>query len=288
MAESPCPILVVTATVSGHLGKVYEAMGHGALDAVDTPALGPSGELAGAQVLLDEDRHGRQADRPVAEARSRPRPTRRRRPGRPAGRPGVAPGRDRRLDRRPGRAGRDPRRRCPTRLGRAGGDRPARRRGLRPGPGAVAGRADRPAGRAGRAGRPARCRARSSWRRPTTTWSSTRRGGSATSPSRGPITTGRRSTSSSRASAEHWPGPGVAVLLTGMGRDGAAGLLALRRAGWLTIAQDEATSVVWGMPRAAVELGAARRGPARRRDRRGDRSSGSATDPTERPGAHRR
>ena len=50
---------------------------------------------------------------------------------------------------------------------------------------------------------------------------------------------------------------GVAVLLTGMGRDGAAGLLRLRLAGWHTIAQDEATSVVWGMPRAAVELGAA-------------------------------
>ncbi|MET0388228.1 MAG: chemotaxis-specific protein-glutamate methyltransferase CheB [Polyangiales bacterium] len=49
----------------------------------------------------------------------------------------------------------------------------------------------------------------------------------------------------------------VACLLTGMGRDGAAGLLALRRAGALTIAQDEATSAVYGMPREAVELGAA-------------------------------
>ena len=51
----------------------------------------------------------------------------------------------------------------------------------------------------------------------------------------------------------------VACLLTGMGRDGAAGLLAIRRAGGYTIAQDEATSVVYGMPREAALLGAAER-----------------------------
>ena len=49
----------------------------------------------------------------------------------------------------------------------------------------------------------------------------------------------------------------VAALLTGMGADGAAGLLELRRRGAGTIAQDEATSVVWGMPKEAVQLGAA-------------------------------
>ncbi|MGP0068400.1 MAG: chemotaxis protein CheB, partial [Isosphaeraceae bacterium] len=57
--------------------------------------------------------------------------------------------------------------------------------------------------------------------------------------------------------ARNWPTPGVAVLLTGMFHDGAQGLLALRRTGWRTIAQDEASSVVWGMPKAAVAIGAA-------------------------------
>jgi two-component system, chemotaxis family, protein-glutamate methylesterase/glutaminase len=51
----------------------------------------------------------------------------------------------------------------------------------------------------------------------------------------------------------------VAALLTGMGRDGAAGLLSLRQAGARTIGQDETSSVVYGMPRAAFEMGAVQR-----------------------------
>ena len=51
----------------------------------------------------------------------------------------------------------------------------------------------------------------------------------------------------------------VGVLLTGMGRDGAAGLLAMRERGALTLGQDEATSTVYGMPAAAFALGAVER-----------------------------
>jgi len=67
----------------------------------------------------------------------------------------------------------------------------------------------------------------------------------------------------------HWPaadvlfesclslaGRGVGVIMTGMGQDGASGLLALRQAGWTTIGQDEASCAIYGMPRAAMQLGA--------------------------------
>lgn len=52
------------------------------------------------------------------------------------------------------------------------------------------------------------------------------------------------------------PTAALGILLTGMGNDGARGLLAMHDAGYTTLAQDEATSAVWGMPREAVKLGA--------------------------------
>lgn len=62
-----------------------------------------------------------------------------------------------------------------------------------------------------------------------------------------------------RSAAESAGANVVGAILTGMGDDGARGLLALRNAGAHTLAQDEASSVVWGMPGSAVKLGAVER-----------------------------
>jgi two-component system chemotaxis response regulator CheB len=60
-----------------------------------------------------------------------------------------------------------------------------------------------------------------------------------------------------RSLARHAPKNTVGVLLTGMGSDGAEGLLALRQSGGTTIVQDAASAAVFGMPGAAQRLGAA-------------------------------
>lgn len=59
-----------------------------------------------------------------------------------------------------------------------------------------------------------------------------------------------------RSAAECAGANAIAVLLTGMGKDGAAGMLAMKRAGATTFAQDEASCVVFGMPKEAIALGA--------------------------------
>ena len=60
-----------------------------------------------------------------------------------------------------------------------------------------------------------------------------------------------------RSLLDHPPGTAAAVLLSGMGCDGAVGLHELRRANFLTIAQEAGSCAVYGMPRAAIEMGAA-------------------------------
>jgi two-component system chemotaxis response regulator CheB len=62
-----------------------------------------------------------------------------------------------------------------------------------------------------------------------------------------------------QAVAAHYRQSSLGVLLTGMGRDGAEGLLAIAQAGGITIAQDEQSSVVFGMPKEAIALGAVQR-----------------------------
>ena len=57
--------------------------------------------------------------------------------------------------------------------------------------------------------------------------------------------------------ARNWPEKSIAVLLTGMGKDGAMGLKVLRDAGWYTIAEHQNSCIVYGMPKAAVAMGAA-------------------------------
>jgi two-component system chemotaxis response regulator CheB len=52
------------------------------------------------------------------------------------------------------------------------------------------------------------------------------------------------------------PKKSLGIVLSGMGRDGAEGLLKLRQAGGICLAQDESSSAIHGMPRAAIDLGA--------------------------------
>ncbi len=255
MASSPCPIVIVTSSVSGHMGRVYEAMGLGALDAVDTPELGPSGDLGGARFLLAKietiakliGRAPRVA--PIdGPARPPPIPKAEVAPwwplvaiGSSTGGPAAlaeilssmpespdsttvivqhvdeafAPGLAHWLAERTGR--------------RVELIEP----GASPLPGKVllAATNDHVVLDESRRFRYVAEPAELHYRPSVDVFF--------------------------RSVAGRWPEPGVAVLLTGMGRDGAAGLLALRRGGWATIAQDEATSVIWGMPGAAVQLGAA-------------------------------
>ncbi|MCK0196417.1 chemotaxis-specific protein-glutamate methyltransferase CheB [Ancylobacter sp. 6x-1] len=247
MTQTPCAILLVIASVDGNVPGVYEAMGHGALDAVDLPTAGPSGAvelqalLAKIAIIRKLVGDSRLARRPApAEARAE---TARRliAIGASAGGPaavaavlgGLPPDLPasivlvQHVDEKfvPGLA---------AWLGQhtALKVRPAGEGdGVEQGTVLIAATSDhivlKSAGALGYTPEP-----RSYPYRPSVDVFF-------------------------ESAALQWSGPVVGVLLTGMGRDGARGLKALRDVGHLTIAQDEATSAVYGMPKAAAALGAA-------------------------------
>jgi two-component system response regulator WspF len=249
MAESPCPILIVTATVDGNTSKIFEAMGYGALDAINTPLMGNgAAEQRSREALLKRiEAIGRLSGPSTLSPQGHARP------GLPRDLPplvviGSSTGGPKALA--TVLSG------LPDDIGAAiiivqhvGGEFSEGLAGWlkaqTPLDVSLATRGRQPAGSAVLLAGSNDHLILS----PDLTLTYTKE------PSNIPF---RPSVDVFfKSVAQHWPLKGVAVLLTGMGRDGAEGLAALRRAGWYTIAQDEATSVVYGMPRAARDLGAA-------------------------------
>ncbi|MGO4405965.1 chemotaxis response regulator protein-glutamate methylesterase [Bosea sp. RAF48] len=250
MAETPCPILLVTASVDANVSGVYDAMGYGALDAVDIPVVGANGaaSASGGALLARMAAVARLAgDMPQTAPRPRPpapRSTSTRQlvaigasAGGPAAVAALLTGLPRgfspaivlvqHLDAQfvPGFA---------SWLEQQSGirTRPALE-GDRPVPGSVliAASGDHlvftSADELGYRAEP-----RDYAYRPSVD-------------------------AFFESVAQQWRGSAVGVLLTGMGRDGARGLKLLRDKHHLTIAQDQATSAVYGMPKAAAAIGAA-------------------------------
>jgi two-component system response regulator WspF len=253
MAESPCAILVVTATVEGNSDRVYEAMGHGALDAVNTPQLGMMGQVSGGAQLLAKMATIRRLLTPATGRRGVTAPMTApvsRSSGAPLIVIGSSTGGPQALAEIFGKLEQN----FPVPIlvvqhvdvdfsaGLANwldaeaslrvkvacvGDEP------KVGEILIAGTNDHLVMRAD--GRLAyMVEPKEAFYRPSVDVLF-------------------------ESVAKHWKGRVLAVLLTGMGRDGAKGMLALQEKGSETIAQSKETCVVYGMPKAAVELGAARK-----------------------------
>jgi two-component system response regulator WspF len=247
MGSAPCAILIVTATVSGNISMVYEAMGFGALDAVDTPVLGPNGAGAGAGSLVNKIAT---IAKLVGGTRM---PARTERSGGGVGFPRLVV------------------------VGASTGGPAAVAELLTPLPQdwnvAVVliqhvdvafskGLAQWLRDRTGRLVQVAE-----QGQRPLA-------GDVLIAGTNDHLVLSAAQTLEYREEPkdvffrpsvdvffesvlENWPRTGVAALLTGMGKDGAKGLKALRTGGWYTIAQNESSSVVWSMPKAAIEMDAA-------------------------------
>ena len=250
MAQTPCAILIVTVSVGSNASRVFEAMGHGALDAVDTPALGVGDARESAAPLLAKietirklirDKNSSNSAMERASARALPHGERLVAIGASAGGPAALTTLLRGLPKD-----------FPAAIvviqhvdeqfaaGMAewlslSSALPVRvaREGERPEAGIVllAGTNDHLTLKApdclGYTSKPADY------------------------PYRPSVDVFFQS------ACRFWPGTVVGVLLTGMGRDGALGLKALRNKGHYTITQDQATSAVYGMPKAAAKLDAA-------------------------------
>ncbi|MEM5340003.1 chemotaxis response regulator protein-glutamate methylesterase [Paraburkholderia azotifigens] len=249
MARTPCPILIVTSSVGANTWRVYEAMGAGALDAVDTPTLAGRGIGESAQLMLQKiDQIGRLMDRPSALRQAAVAPLR------PDAQKLVAIGAS---------AG------GPAALARVLGSLPASFAA----PVVIVQHVDKVFAdgmaewldgqtpltvRTVREGEPpavgvALLAATNDHLLMTQNGALHYTRDPAELPYRPSVDVFFHSV------VEHWPGDALGVLLTGMGRDGAIGLKAMRAKGYDTIAQDEATSAVYGMPKAAAALGAASR-----------------------------
>lgn len=252
MASSPCAIVIVTASVNDYTAKVFEAMGAGALDAVNTPVLGGATGADGPKSLLGKVETIRRLIAPPAH-------------------PGPPPAREKELARLV------PKPVPLVGVGASAGGPAALARllaGLPAGfPAAVVivqhvdaqfaqGLAD---WLASHSKLPVRLAAEGDLLQPGVVLLAGREhhlvlgtghrlGYTRTLPDcayRPSVDVFFKSV------AEHRKSATVGVLLTGMGRDGAAGLLAMREHGLLTLAQDEASSAVFGMPKAAADLKAA-------------------------------
>ena len=251
MHASPCAVLIVTATVEGNVSLVFEAMGHGALDAVNTPMLGMDGSLRGARDLLAKiEIIGRLIGRRAGPRQGRA--------------PGLAAikGQGQRMHL--------------VAIGSSTGGPAALAEILSQIPEDLQAAfvivqhvdvqfapdfAKWLNGRTHLHVRPAvpGCRPEVG-----TAWLAATDDHLIMTPdlsldySRDPVECFYRPSVDVffKCAASCWPYIGIAMLLTGMGRDGAAGMLGLKKLGWFTIAQDEETSVVYGMPKAAKELGA--------------------------------
>jgi two-component system response regulator WspF len=250
MARTPCPILIVTASVGANHGKVYEALGAGGLDAVKTPTFGPCGVVGAEPLLARLAKLGKSSEyrppvsSPPSAASGLPRVQV---PGRPLVAVGASTG------------GPDAVARVLAGVGLGF-----------PAPIVVVQHigADYTAGLAEwlarKTGVPVKVPKTGDSPVPGTVYVGGGDDHLVLDPNgrfrytADPVAYPYRPSVDVffESAAQHWPGGGVGVLLTGMGADGARGLGLLKARGWLTVGQDKESCVVYGMPKAAAESGA--------------------------------